>query len=247
MNDSCRVRVFADRGGVTVKALLHYERLGLLVPDRTPAGHRRYTGHHLERLRRILALRRIGIPLRQMQRLLDAAPALLLERLGEGRRTLAQESERLRRLDHALALVEESLRCAPGDTSGLSRLADVLDMESEATGLKRYFSDDVWAVAKRFYESWPSAEWAELCRDFAAAMPAGPDHPRAVDLVHRWNALAHAVRSELPANPRAFRHLHEGFARAWRDRQNWSDTLKRRFGDYRMEEIAAFIGTVKSF
>jgi hypothetical protein len=28
------------------------------------------------------------------------------------------------------------------------------------------------------------------------------------------------------------------------DRQNWPDTLKRRFADYRMNEVSAFLGRV---
>src|SRR5262245_21805431 len=155
MNERYRVREFADLAGVTVKTLLHYDRLGLLVPERTPAGHRRYGARQLDRLRHILALKRIGIPLRQMRELLDASPALLMTRLAAGRRILAQQAERLRRLDRALEVVEESLRYAPADEGGLSRLADALNVEAEAAQMKRYFSDEVWDVAKRFYESWP--------------------------------------------------------------------------------------------
>jgi DNA-binding transcriptional MerR regulator len=57
-----RVREFAERAGVTIKALRHYDRLGLLQPARTPAGYRRYSADEVDRLRRILALKRIGIP-----------------------------------------------------------------------------------------------------------------------------------------------------------------------------------------
>ena len=246
MSQSYRVREFADLGGVTVKALLHYDRLGLLVPARTPAGHRRYSSRDLDRLRGILALKRIGVPLRQIGRLLEATPALLASRLREDRQVLARETERLRRLDHALAVVEESIRHAPADRTGLNRLADALDMERETAGMRRYFSDDVWGIAKRFYESWPTAEWIAFCRDAAAAMRESPDRTRALELVRRWNSLGNSVWSELPADPRLSRELHEGFARAWRDRQNWSDTLKRRFGDYRVGEIAAFVGRVSA-
>lgn len=241
-----RVQELAKLGGVTVKALRHYGRLGLLAPARTAAGHRRYSTRDLERLRRILALKRVGVPLGRMRSLLDADPETLIARLGANRDVLARERERLRRADRAIAVVEESLRHAPTDGSGLSRLADAIDMEREAARMKRYFSDEAWEPAKRFYESWPTEPWIGLCRDFEAAIAEGPASPRAGDLLRRWNALAQSFWQELPSDPALSAQLHAGFARAWRDREHWSDTLKRRFADYRMSEITAFIRQVST-
>jgi len=39
-----RVHEFAELAGVTVKAVHHYDRLGLLKPARNEAGYRLYTG-----------------------------------------------------------------------------------------------------------------------------------------------------------------------------------------------------------
>jgi DNA-binding transcriptional MerR regulator len=239
-----RVREFATLGGVTVKALLHYEKLGLLAPARTSAGHRLYSAPDLDRLRRILALKRVGVALTRMRALLDADRATLMTRLAASRDVLAQERERLLRADRAIALVEESLQHAPADTSGLSRLADVMDMPREAAQMKRYFSDDVWEVAKRFYQDWPADPWIDLYREMAAAIPEGPATAHAEDLLHRWNALGQSFWRESASDPRLSQKLHEGFARAWRDRENWPETIKRRFADYRLNEIAAFLGKI---
>jgi hypothetical protein len=32
--------------------------------------------------------------------------------------------------------------------------------------------------------------------------------------------------------------------RAWSDRENWPETFKRRFADYRMNEVSSFLGKV---
>lgn len=66
-----RVRDFAGITGVTVKALQHYGRLGLLRPSRTPAGHRIYNDRDVERLRQIVALKSIGVPLKRIRSVLD--------------------------------------------------------------------------------------------------------------------------------------------------------------------------------
>jgi DNA-binding transcriptional MerR regulator len=79
---------------VTVRALHHYDRLGLLVPSaRTAGGHRCYTGADVRKLHVILALRGFGLSLSQIRDTLGEAagdPAGLL------RRQLAETEERIR-------------------------------------------------------------------------------------------------------------------------------------------------------
>ena len=55
-----QVHQFAELAGVTVKALHHYDRLGLLKPRRTDSGYRLYTERDLERLEQIVALKFLG-------------------------------------------------------------------------------------------------------------------------------------------------------------------------------------------
>ena len=57
-----RIGELARATRVTVRALHHYDRLGLLVPSsRTAGGHRCYTGEDVRRLHTILALRGFGL------------------------------------------------------------------------------------------------------------------------------------------------------------------------------------------
>lgn len=54
----------AERSGVTVRALRHYDELGLLSPaGRTSSGHRRYGAAEADRLLRIVTLRALGLGL----------------------------------------------------------------------------------------------------------------------------------------------------------------------------------------
>ncbi len=69
-----RVKEFAQLAGVTSKALRHYERLGLLKPGRSGAGYRLYSDQHLARLEQILALRFLGLPLREIEAALERTP-----------------------------------------------------------------------------------------------------------------------------------------------------------------------------
>lgn len=61
----------AEQAGVSVRALHHYDELGLLTPERTQAGHRRYTEAHLRRLTQIVSLRSLGLSLEEIGLCLD--------------------------------------------------------------------------------------------------------------------------------------------------------------------------------
>ncbi|TMB36346.1 MAG: MerR family transcriptional regulator [Deltaproteobacteria bacterium] len=108
-----RIGDFARLGGVTVRALRHYEAKGLLAPAQVdPAtGYRSYRFDQLAALDRVLALRDLGFPLADVRALLASATdtAALVRRLGEQRARLAAELEtqtaRLRRLEALRAAI----------------------------------------------------------------------------------------------------------------------------------------------
>ena len=76
-----RVRAFAELAGVTVRALHHYDQLKLLRPARTASGYRMYAPRDLERLEQIVALRFLGLPLKQIKAVLDRDPRSLADAL----------------------------------------------------------------------------------------------------------------------------------------------------------------------
>lgn len=70
-----RIGELARESGVTVRALHHYDRLGLLVADsRTSGGHRCYSEADVRRLHRIVALRGFGFALEDIAVLLQGEP-----------------------------------------------------------------------------------------------------------------------------------------------------------------------------
>jgi len=105
---------------VTVKALRHYDRLGLLKPEHTDAtsGYRHYTAAQLPRLERLLALKDLGFALEQVGRLLDADLSagqlrqLLRQKEAEVRATIAVEGERLARIEARVRQLDATERVA---------------------------------------------------------------------------------------------------------------------------------------
>ena len=65
------ISVAADLVGLHPQTLRHYEREGLVVPDRTAGGIRLYRESDLDRLRRIVALTAEGVNLAGVRRVLD--------------------------------------------------------------------------------------------------------------------------------------------------------------------------------
>lgn len=100
----------ASQLGTTVKALRVYEKAGLLTPERREGGWRVYNPDDVERLRLILALKALGLPLRDIRSTIDhdgdaIAKALEehAERLAALIRTGRSQLRRVRAAQHHLA------------------------------------------------------------------------------------------------------------------------------------------------
>lgn len=74
-----RIGELATRAGVSTRALRYYEEQGLLMPERTAAGHRRYTEASLVRVQLIQELFTAGLSSRLLVRLLPAIDAKYLD------------------------------------------------------------------------------------------------------------------------------------------------------------------------
>ena len=234
MRKSYRVREFAELAGVTVKALHHYDRLGLLRPARTDAGYRLYTPADLPRLEQIVALRFLGIPLKQIRPLLER-DALPLQKTFRQQRDVLEDKRRL--LDLAInALVEAEHAIESGAASAAPILQNVIRVISmqDIDVMRKYYGDEAWAQWKHHYEEWPSPEWQVLYRDIAGALDQDPAGNAAQALAARWLALTQG------ASPLAA--VRTGLMKAWADREHWPPVLKRRMAEFKIEQATRFIG-----
>ncbi|NOH11320.1 MAG: MerR family transcriptional regulator [Chloroflexi bacterium] len=106
---------FSKIARVTTRMLRHYDKLGLLTPDKIDeqTGYRYYSAQQLPRLNRIIALKDLGLTLDQIGRLLeesisaDEIRGMLMMKKAEIEQTLADEVERLRSVESRLVQVEQ--------------------------------------------------------------------------------------------------------------------------------------------
>lgn len=106
--ETFKVGAIAAATGLTVRALHHYDALGLCSPSRRAAnGHRLYTTQDVTRLYRVALLRRLGLPLPEIAAALDAPQWQLRPAI---RQHLADTTDRLAataRLRSRLAAMQE--------------------------------------------------------------------------------------------------------------------------------------------
>src|SRR5690242_16911586 len=106
MNDAgYTVGQVAALSGVTVRTLHHYDQIGLVRPSgRTSGGYRQYGPTDLDRLHRVLSYRELGLPLDDIQSILDAGPGALSHLVRQHQ--LVQE--RIARLQRMLQHIEHT-------------------------------------------------------------------------------------------------------------------------------------------
>src|SRR4051794_39883223 len=66
----------AELSGLPIKTIRYYSDLGVLRPERTEAGHRRYGQADLARLQLVHGLRELGVGLPEIQALLERGRGL---------------------------------------------------------------------------------------------------------------------------------------------------------------------------
>lgn len=178
-----KVGELAKRSGLTVRALHHYDSIGLLHPSgRSDGGYRLYNRDDVARLHGIQALRHMGLSLADVAQLLDGGvvtlPALLERQIG----ALDQEIAQARVLRERLGVMQSIF--AGG---GQPEFDDWLASLSMMNTLERYFSA---GELKLVFERWKlcKAEWPPLLQAVREAMDRGvpADSPELQPLARQW-------------------------------------------------------------
>ncbi len=132
----------ARRIGLTVRALRLYEQTGLIRPRRTEKNWRLYGAGEIARLNEILTLKRLGLSLDQISRLLGGQAADLDRMLSMQRLAL---DEQLGRTQRSLAIIEAlRAKLAAGNILSIDELlklakdTNMTDTSSDSIAWRRY-------------------------------------------------------------------------------------------------------------
>ncbi len=171
------VKQVAKVSGVSVRALHHYDDIGLLKPAHVGRNRYRYYGHEeLLRLQQILIHRELGIPLHEIAAILDAPGFDRLATLEQQREKLEAEAKRYAQL---VRTIDRTIASLKGDRA--MRNADLYkgisaekQAEYEAWLIEKYGGDmpDRIATSKRKYENLSDAEKQKLGDELMAVETA---------------------------------------------------------------------------
>ncbi len=188
-----KIGELARRTGMSVRALRHYDEIGLLVPsERSLSGYRLYSERDLRRLYRIVALRQLGMQLEEIGARLDDQDA-------DPRVTVRLQLEALERQRE----LEDRLR------SRLVSILEVLDKADEPSVDLFIEAIEVTIMSEKYYTPEQREQLRQRAQDLG---------PEAIERAERdWSELIAAVQNERergtdPASPR----LHE-LARRWQE------------------------------
>jgi DNA-binding transcriptional MerR regulator len=237
-----QVKEVAEQSGVSIRALHHYDAIGLLVPSlRTAAGYRLYSEDDLLRLQQILIGRELGLPLEEIRRSLDD-PAFdrrraLLEQREALTRRAEQMSEMLHAIDAAIAVLDASL-----DDDGNEREGTTMDYKKLFNGFdpskyedevkQRWGNTEAYKASQKRAKSYSEEDWKRcmaeqggVYADAIAALKAGkaPTDPDVMDVaerhrlaIDRWfypcSTTMHCGLADMYEADDRFRSFFEGHA-----------------------------------
>lgn len=202
MEEFLDIRQVVRLTGLTSRALRFYEARGLVRPLRTHSGRRLYGPGELERINQIVALKRAGLTLAQIERLTAGRP-LDLSRLIEAQLEAldAREAEIAEAKTLLLVVKSRIDRGEPVDAATFCSLIKYGDTIVEHENWKkvadRYFSPQEqarWAEKMKdgpadFDQEAYSRSWSELSARIEAALPLDLASPEAQAFYDEWQAL----------------------------------------------------------
>lgn len=225
----------ARAGGVTVRTLHHYDRIGLVSPgERTPAGHRRYVEADVRRLYRVRTLCGMGLSLDEV--------AVVLRNAGDDPESLRRLlTAQLADLEARAARIDESAQRLRGLLARLGEAAMpepeqfLATLEPMSVDVRRYLSDgQLAAITGRAAELGSAAvervktEGLDLLTRLRQHLLDGTpvDDPVVQALVARWREIAVAFHPGGPGIEAATTALWEdnraGIGRDLDERLGWS-------------------------
>jgi DNA-binding transcriptional MerR regulator len=179
---------------VSVRALHHYDEIGLLKPSgRSKSGYRLYTDSDLAELQQVLVFRELGFTLEDIGRILrdpgfDRREALIAQRallMEKGARLAAMVSL----VDKTLASLEKGKAMKPEELFG-----DFDPAAHEEETAKRWGDTPHYAESKRRTKTYTKEDWkairdeaAQIAEALGEALASGvaPNDDAAIDLAER--------------------------------------------------------------
>jgi DNA-binding transcriptional MerR regulator len=239
---------FAKRAGVTVRALHHYDRLGLLRPTSyTQAGYRLYSEKSFVRLQQIVTLKFIGFSLKEIKEILNCDSFDLASALQTQRNVLKAKHRYIDLAIKAIEKAEETLSSKDEtDLEAFAKIVEVITMEDNMDWTKKYYSEEAQAKIEERKKLWTpelqeqvTRDWNNLFKDIEEASATGEDpaSEKSQSFVARWDTL---LRGFTGGDP----EIQKGLNKLYADQANWPANAG--FKKYWNDEVEEFISKARA-
>jgi MerR family transcriptional regulator, thiopeptide resistance regulator len=209
------IGALAKATGVSVRALRHYDHLGLLQPAaRSEANYRLYDADDIARLQKIRSLQALGFTLQQIGQLLDDRTVDLETVLAWHLTALDDHAAQLDRLREQLRGV--LIRLRQQEETNAQALLSILE---EMSDMEKYYSKEQLETLARRREALgeegmraAEAQWASLIDRVRDAEAAGidPAEESVQAMAREWQSLIDAFTGGDPG-------IRESLQRVWED------------------------------
>jgi DNA-binding transcriptional MerR regulator len=200
-----------------VRALHHYEEIGLLAPGRTAAGHRLYGEEEISRLGQVVSLRQLGFPLEKIADLLDrqalSAPRIFELHTERLRSQIANQQRLLRRLEALIATLHAPVKTKP------VTLDQLLETIQEMKAMETYYTPEQLETLDRRREEvgeerirQVQEEWKTLIAQVREQLARGSDPAckPVQELARRWFGLVAEFTGGDPGMERSLADVYQG-------------------------------------
>ncbi len=135
-----KIGEFAKRSGVTVKTLLHYDKIGLLQPSlKTQAGYRIYCDEDFIKLQQIITLKFIGLSLEEIKQLINEKNQNIENIISVQTRALEEKKKHIETVITALNKAEKQIQ--NNSFLEVQQLIDIIKITNMETRAKQRFND----------------------------------------------------------------------------------------------------------
>lgn len=195
-----RIKDAADAAGVSVRTLHHYDRIGLLCPEKTDAnGYRKYTDADLQKLQQVMFFKELDFSLSEIRMIIDDPDFNRLEAMQNHIKLLLKKKKRLDSIIDSLEKTIESIkedRKMTNDEIFSPFSMKEIDEHREkyaAEARTKYGKTDAYKQSSARTASYTKEDWQRITAEgnhifgeFAEIMEEPADSAAAFNLVEKW-------------------------------------------------------------
>ncbi|MBL7555328.1 MAG: MerR family transcriptional regulator [Bdellovibrionaceae bacterium] len=189
-----KIGELAESTGLSIRALHHYDEMGLLKPScRSESGHRYYSKNDIIRLHKIISLKQLSLPLEKIGKIIGDSTIEIQEALDRQLEVLEKEIEQRLVIARRLRVSSDYIRLMEN-----AELPDLVKVIKDLVTNESYFTKEQWDYfEKRGKElgdekiKYALMEIPKIIEEIQVQKDSGssPSDQKVIQLIQKWGEL----------------------------------------------------------